>query len=287
MIVTLWWPAGLVLLVLVVGLVSGLRVGSHLPSVMLIEPLLLMVRRWQIARLTGDGNKVEVALGWLESTHVGDGLLEQILPTPKKRNRDGVTLISSRQLPLLGEQRLVRQGKQTFSVIVGTAGDVLPELILTKAERAKLQQETDQAAEHGFLTLLVGQTAVHSTSSDAPTRLEHVFLGSVLLEPLLDTVTIEKIGRLPNVEKRLLTVLPKIFASYLAEKIGVTGQADALTGQESPEVFEKQVHAAAVLAEADHQRRYQIIRALQLTHHCSLLSKLPSDDGLPISRRHI
>lgn len=265
-----WLIAALVLagMFFLLWLVAHSRLQK--PTLTLIEPLHLVTKSWQIARYTGQGSQVEVAMKVLASTKNGESEVEKILPAIKGKLLKAA-LLDSRTLPLIGEQKLVEENNKRFSYIIGVNSEVSSRLILTSTEKKELEKLEEKAGSHGFLALLVGRSSIHG-SGEKLESLQHVYLGAVLLEPVLDAKVLAKISALPE-PKKFLTVLPATLAASLAQKAGLAGPVFTANSTVSAEKFDQKVQSATVIASADSDTRYRATRALEHTHRCHFYDK--------------
>ncbi len=233
------------------------------PTIAIIEPFDL-VKSWHVARFDGQGSQVEAALKVLAATKKGEAMLDGILPAVKGKVPKAA-LLDHRELSLLGEQKLVEEGSKKFSYVAGLAAEIIPQLLLSAAEKKELLTLEANAGEHGFLALFVGRTAVHGLAKLE--GLEHVYLGAVLLEPAIIQKALPQITALPA-PKKVLTVLPATFAEHLAEKVGITGPAYTPSSNDSAERFDQKVLSATIIAGANADSRYRAIRTLEHDYRC-------------------
>lgn len=258
---------GLIVLGVLAGIFLVLWLVAHSrlvrPELVVIEPLHL-VKSWQAARYVGRGSQVEQALKTLTAAKLGGSLLEELLPVNRSRPVK-VAVLASQVLPLVGEQKVVRENGKTFSYVAGLRREVEQKLIITATEKDELKKLEETAGSHGFLVVLVGRTAVHAQVSKIE-NWQHVYLGAVLLEPVVDQKRIKNLS--PTLPKKVLTCLPATLASYLAEKIGVTGSEYTVSPNDSAATFEQKVERAAVIALADADSRFRACRVLERSYRC-------------------
>lgn len=279
-----FWLIPVVLLVVLILLVLDYRRANIKPELLIIEPLGKLITLWRLARIIGPEAKIHRVLNCLRQTHLSDSRLIDLVLSDQslnQRKEESTHLITDQPLPMLGTRRVLEVADRRSSIVVGSYQTVEPFLDSQTLpdDWPVLKKEIDLAAEHGFLTLLLGLSHRSRPEGRIP---KHQYLGAVMLEAQVDRSAAKQLSSHPW---RLVSCLPTGLVRWLSRELGEEKRvisAKAIGEINSPLEREKAYADNRAFAEADFTARYQMIRLCQRRFRCRVLSLNGEDERLPV-----
>ena len=143
---------------------------SNKPKIFIFEPLLYLVKRWEMARVEGDEKNTNRLFSyWLPGLEMQQSIVEQLvrqinfrLPVIPDKN---ITMLNQRTLPFWAEEReLEIRGKKT-SVLTGPISEVMKYCDvdmsgnLTREKTNKWLKKADDAYSNGFLAIAFAESS--------------------------------------------------------------------------------------------------------------------------------
>jgi hypothetical protein len=295
-IIVFWLtPVALALVLLLVVLGQGGSRGRK--KLFLVEPLLFLVGRYQLARCDGDQKRLlELLSDWLPGLELQQSLLEQIarqiVTTPPLVAPKEVEILSQRALSFWAEERLLRRHGKKYSVLAGPVSEVAtycdadPAGPLTPEKAVAWQAKADTAHRNGFWTLSLAESA----AEDALLRKKYRLCGLLILEPVLDDRAVIQLRQAAGQGAvRFLSVAAGEFVATISERIFPSRREKVVSGFElsalSPKEQERSVEAATIYGAVGKNNRYWIARFLQQDYRLAAFSRVPLDDDLPAHDR--
>jgi len=260
------WGAALLGCSLVVWAIVAHWRSVDQPRATVIEPLDGLIKNWLVARFDGRSD-VKKFLAIFHQAHLSSQLdLDQALASlPNSVDKSGPALEESQSLGAWGQRRLISWSRNRYSIAVGPIADLAPVIKYASAEKDKfgtqalknLTSQEQTAGKNGFLSLAV---AVRSLPTDTKNESDHTYIGSVVLEPVIEPKAAKRISQL--LKKNRLFFLSGLNASLLGHLIAQLNlpKGPVLDAGELAELSLKEKdqligHAQAV-GGADHDLKY-------------------------------
>lgn len=264
-------------------------------SVLFVEPLGTIIKKWQFARHEGITGEIEAALSQLAQLPIVDVLLEPLVASLKSKHfhLGKVELVDLKMLGSYSWQAVLKQDRKTFSYVFGLRDEIEPYLDKASClEVTSALSDENTAGRHGFLQLALGVCQLHGASPQKTTNLRHRLLGVVLFEPVIDEGFIEKLMHSGKGRIKFLTVSPLSFAEAIFTRHGIAKINLAVSGKNlekmhPPKFAEADLLKADVIAEASLKLKHWAVRLHLTDHNCLMISANPEDQDLPLGQSRL
>jgi hypothetical protein len=285
-------PVGLLVTLILVMLYYRGSVGAKKP-LLLIEPLGTLIESWQLARVIGDERQAHslLALFAAGDLKARSALEDVVRGLPLRSAPPQANLLHQERLKIWGERRVFETEGRVTSVLIGDIAEVLPLVkyradgrhLLGEEERRELERTAGTAAKHGFLPVACALRYVHGRLQGETKS--HSWVGLVLLEPQLARAALGKLRHFKASQAKFVSVLPLGLLEWLwAKAAGTEPLSGAVSAERSdhPKDKEEYWRASSLIAAASLRERYSVVRFLQHSYDCQLLSSQAEDEQLPL-----
>jgi hypothetical protein len=237
-------------------------------QVAIVEPLGIIFIDWQLARIIGAEGRSKAVLEAFQQTHLEpDNMLSEIIGRFASPKNSSISLISSKQLNLLGEKRILELDKREWQFMIG-----LPSEVKLLIHEKKIYDEAVVAMQNGILPLIILESAGKGAEP------KYSYVGTLLFEPRKNAKA--NIGG----EVRFVSVLPAQFLNFYYENKSefsaiATEAADLLSL--GPKEIEEGIKQFSIIGSANLRDRYQILTLLTaMSFNYQFLSRNPADSQL-------
>ena len=267
------------------------------PKLFIIEPLLYLIKKWQLARIEGDEKNTRRLFSyWLPGLEMQRSIVEQLV-RQVDFNRpvipdESIAILNQRTLPFWAEERELELRAKKSSVLAGPISEVIEYCDadtrgkLTREDIDSWRKKADKAYANGFWALALAE----SSSAQALESKKYKLIGLMILEPVINKKAEAVLRRMTAVgQVKFLSFLPASFIERLVQKIFPSRKVQTINGQElsklSPIKQEAAMDSKEIFGEMAAKNRYYIVRHYRSRYSLTVASLVPSDDELPADNR--
>ena len=291
-----FWLTPVILVVIFLIVMIQYKVSDK-PKIFIVEPLLYLIKKWEMARIEGNEKNINRLFSyWLPGLEMQRSIIEQLvrqvnfrIPViPDKK----ITILNQKTLPFWAEEReLEIWGKKT-SVLAGPISEVIKYCDvdvggnLTKEKTNVWLKKADNAYANGFLALAFAE----SSTKEALDNIKYKFTGLMILEPVIDKKAEGTIRQMTAIGKvKIISFLPANFIEQLMQKIFPSRKDRIISGQElsklSPKKQETAMDDGTIFGEITTKNRYYIAKHFHGKYNLTIASNIAVDDDLPADKR--
>lgn len=292
----IFWLTPVFLIVIFLIVLSQNKV-SNKPKVFVVEPLLFLVKKWELARIEGDDKRTRRLMGyWLPGLEMQQSIIEQlarqIIVRPPIVPDKNITILNQKILPFWAEERELNvQGKKS-SIIAGPISELIKYCDsdikgkLSKEQVDAWLKKTDKVHSNGFLAVAFAE----SSSKEALETKKYKLVGLAILEPVLDKNAELKIRQMSSAGKiKIVSLLPATLAEQLMQKVFPSRKDTVISGGQlsklSPKKQEDAMDNSTIFGEVAVKNRYYIARHFRRDNYLTIVSNVPGDSELPADNR--
>lgn len=292
----IFWLTPVLLLVIFLVVISQNKVSDK-PKVFLVEPLLFLVKKWELARIEGDEKKTKRLLSyWLPGLEMQQSIIEQLTRQINVRPPiipdKSIIILNQKTLPFWAEEReLDLRGKKT-SVLAGPISELIKYCDSdTKGPLSREQTEAwlkkiDNVYANGFLAVAFAE----SSSKEALNTRKYRLIGVTILEPGINTKNQQKIRQMSSIGKiKIISFLPAALAEHIMQKVFPSRKDAVISGLQlsklTPKKQEEAMDSSTIFGEIDAKNRYYIARHFHRDNDVTVVSNVSSDSELPADNR--